>query len=174
MYMKSNIALICLFNNYSRNVSKALCDKLDMFYVDVEDMLDFELGDIEHIKQTLGDKEGANYIKKCENHVIDNVCDFENTIVTIDPIVLFENKNFAKISEKCFIVYLQISPKFFACRAKSSRDNIPDDLLGIAFAERDKQYVDNADIVLDCSKLKETKAAKKIVGEIVKHFKNQQ
>ena len=30
--MKSNIALICLFNNYARNVSKALGDKLDMFY----------------------------------------------------------------------------------------------------------------------------------------------
>lgn len=172
--MKSNIALICLFNNYSRNVSKVLGDKLDMFYVDVEDMLDFELGDIEHIKQTLGDKEGANYIKKCQNRVVDNVCDFENTIVTIDPMALFEKQNFAKISQKCFIVYLQISPKYFASRAKSSRDNIPDDLLGIGFAERDKQYVDSSDVVLDCSKLKEARAAKKLVGEIVKHFKNQQ
>lgn len=171
--MKSNIALICLFNNYARNVSKYLGDKLDMFYVDVEDMLDFELGDISHIKEVLGDKEGENYIKKCQTKVVDNVCDFENTIVTITPNMLFEKKNFNKISKQCFIVYLQISPKYFESKAKSSRDTIPNDILGIAFAEKDKQYVQNSDIVLDCSKLKEAKAAKKIVSEIVKHFKNQ-
>lgn len=169
--MKTNIALVCLFNNYSRNVSKLLGDKLDMFYVDVEDMLDFELGDIEHVKDVLGDIEGENYINKSRNKVIESVCAFENTIITIDPSVLFEKSTFKKVSSQCYVVYLQISPKYFASRAKSSCDNIPNDILGIAFAERDKQYVEGADIVVDCSKLKESKATKKIVSQIKKLFK---
>ena len=170
--MKSNIALICLFNNYSQNVSKLLGDKLDMFYVDVEDMLDFELGDIEHVKNVLGDKEGEAYIKKSRNKVLDTVCSFENTVITIDPLLLFAKDNYKKVSNTCVIVYLQISPKFFASRAKSSRDVIPNDILGIAFAERDKQYVAKSDIVDDCSKLKESKATKKIVSQILKIYKS--
>ena len=170
--IKSYIALICLFNNYSRNVSKILGDKLDMFYVDVEDMLDFELGDIEHIRDVLGDKAGEAYIKKSRNKVLDTVCSFENTVITIDPLLLFEKNNYKKVSANCHLVYLQISPKFFASRAKSSRDTIPDDVLGIAFAERDKQYVAQSDIVIDCSKLKETKAVKKIVAQIMKLYKS--
>ena len=169
--MKTNIALVCLFNNYSRNVSKFLGDKLDMFYVDVEDMLDFELGDVEHIRDVLGDKEGENYINKSRNKVIESVCTFENTIITMDPTVLFEQKTYKKVSNSCYIVYLQISPKYFASKAKSSKDNIPNDVLGIAFSEREKQYVDGSDIVVDCSKLKETKATKHIIGMIKKLFK---
>ena len=169
--MKTNIALVCLFNNYSRNVSKLLGDKLDMFYVDVEDMLDFELGDVEHIRDVLGDKEGENYISKSRNKVIESVCSFENTIITIDPSALFEKKTYKKVTQSCFVVYLQISPKYFATKAKSSKDNIPDDILGIAFAERDKQYVDESDLVVDCSKLKESKATKRIIGMIKKLFK---
>ena len=169
--MKTNSALVCLFNNYSRNVSKLLGDKLDMFYVDVEDMLDFELGDIEHIKDVLGDVEGANYINRSREKVIESICGFENTVITMDPSVLFESKTYKKVSNSCYIVYLQISPKYFESRAKSSSDHIPDDLLGIAFSERDKQYVEGSDIVVDCSKLKETKATKKIIGQIKKMFK---
>lgn len=169
--MKTNIALVCLFNNYSRNVSKLLGDKLDMFYVDVEDMLDFELGDVEHICEVLGDVEGEKYINKSREKVVESICSFENTVVTMTPSVLFEKKIYEKVSKSCYIVYLQISPKHFADKSKSGKDEIPNDILGIAFSEKDKQYVAESDIVVDCSKLKETKATKKILGAIKKLFK---
>lgn len=169
--MKTNIALVCLFNNYSRNVSKLLGDKLDMFYVDVEDMLDFELGDVEHVKDVLGEKEGQSYINKSRERVLENICGFENTIITMDPSLLFEKKTLKQVSNSCYIVYLQISPKYFALRAKNSRDNVPNDILGIVFSERDKQYVDGADVVVDCSKYKEAKATKKVCAELKKLFK---
>ena len=56
--MKTNITLISLIPNYSKNVSKLLAERLDMFFGDVEEMLDFELGDVDHILATLGNKDG--------------------------------------------------------------------------------------------------------------------
>ena len=47
--MKSNIALICQLPQYNKCITKLLSDKLEMFFVDVEEMIDFELGDVEHI-----------------------------------------------------------------------------------------------------------------------------
>ena len=64
--MKTNITFICLLNHFSKNIGKLLCEKLDMYFVDVEDMINFELGDTNHILTVLGNKEGKKYMKDTE------------------------------------------------------------------------------------------------------------
>lgn len=170
--MKTNIAFICLLPKYSKNVSKLLGEKLDMYFVDVEDMLEFELGDVEHILSILGSKEGKKYMRECETRVIKNVVSFENTIITVQPMTMFSNRNFNRIRKTSYIVYLQISPKYWKARAEISGDDIDEKMLGLAFTERDKIYVDSSDIVLNCSTFKEKKTVKKLLFSINKFFRN--
>ena len=160
--MKTNLTLICLLPNYSKNVSKMLGEKLDMFFGDVDEMLAFELGDIDHILSVLGDKDGKKYLKNIETKVIKNISSFENTIISINPTTLLNAKNLAKFKKTSYIIYLQISPKFLETRAKLSGDDIDFKLLDIAFTERDKFYVENSDIAL-----------KKIVSALNNFFKEQ-
>lgn len=169
--MKTNIALICLLDNYSKNVSKILSEKLEMFYVDVEEMVQFELGDERHILNTLGQLEGKKYIEDCETRVVKNVTSFENTVICINPTTMFSNENFKQIIKTSYVVYLQIAPKYFEQRCKYSGDYIDEELNSIAFTDRDKSYVQKSDIVLNCSALKEQKAVKKLLKSINKFFK---
>ena len=171
--MKTNITFICVLQNYSNNVAKLLGEKLDMFYVDVEDMLDFELGDTKHILSVLGAKEGKKYIKQNEVKVIKNIASFENTIISIKPSTLFSNRNLDRIKKSSYIIYLQISPKFISKRATISKDEIDQKLLELAFTDQDKIYVDSSDIVVNCSTFKEKKAVKKILTAINDFFKKQ-
>jgi len=170
--MKTNIALICVLNNYSKNVSKMLSDKLDMFYADMEDMIEYELIDSKHILETLGDKEGKKFIKKIETDVIKNVSSFENTFININPVLLFSGRNFSQLQKTCFVIYAQISPKYFDARTKHNGDVIPADITDITFGERDKKYVEKADVVVNCSTLRESKAVKKIMSELNSFLKN--
>ena len=92
--MKTNIALICLLENYSKSVAKQLAEKLEMFYVNVDEMIEFELGDENHILETLGDTAGHKYIEECENKVVKNVTTFENTVICMNPAEMFTQDNF--------------------------------------------------------------------------------
>jgi len=169
--MKTDIAFICLLPNYSKNISKLLGEKLDMFFVNVEEMLEFELGDVEHILSVLGDKDAKKFMRETETKVIKRIASFDNTIISINPMTLFSNRNFDRINKTSYVIYLQISPKYFKARAELSEDDIDEKLLNIAFTERDKIYVDKSDMVVNCSTLKEKKAVKKLLSTINKFFK---
>jgi len=169
--MKTNITFICLLQNYSKNVAKLLCDKLDMYFTDVEDMLEFELGDVDHIMNMLGSKDGKKYMKETEVKVVKRIASFENTLVCVEPTTLFSNKNFDRLKKTSYIIYLQISPKFLGKRAEETKDIIDEKMLTLAFTEKDKMYVDNSDIVLNCSTYKEKKAFRKLLSAINSFFK---
>ena len=148
-----------------------LSEKLEMFYVNVEEMVQFELGDQEHIKDALGADAGDKYIHDCEHKVVKNVTSFENTIIVIEPKNMFDGDNFDKIANTSYIIYLQISPKYFEQRCKYSGDYVDEALSQIDFTEQDKAFVNKSDIVLNCSTFKEQKAVKKLMKAINKFFK---
>lgn len=169
--MKTNIALICLLDNYNKEVANLLSERLEMFCVNIDEMVEFELGDGEHIMATLGDKEGLDYIKKCEDKIVKNVAGFENTVISLNPSTMFGNQNFETITETSYVIYLQIAPKFFEARAKYSGDMLDKDLNEINFTDRDKLYVEKSDMLLNCSTLREQKAMQKLTKVIKKFFK---
>ncbi len=169
--MKTNIALICLLNNYNKEVANILSEKLEMFFVNIDEMVEFELGDADRILETLGDKEGLEYIKKCEDKIVANVANFDNTIISLNPTTMFSNQNFEKISETSYVIYLQIAPKYFEARAKYSADVLDKELNEVNFTDRDKLYVEKSDMVLNCSTLREQKAVQKLTKIIKKFFK---
>ena len=169
--MKTNLTLICLLDNYAKNVSKILCDELEMFYANIDELVEYELGDAQHILSTLGNENGQKYILECEERVIKNASGFENSIISVNPTTMFSNDNFEVLANSSYVIYLQISPKFFEARAKYSGDNVAKDINDICFTDRDKLYVEKSDIVINCSKFKEQKTAKKLIRQITKFFK---
>ena len=169
--MKTNITFICLLENFSKNIGKLLCEKLDMFFVNVEDMIEFELGDTEHILDVLGNREGKRYMKDIETKVVKRIASFENTLVCARPATLFGNKNYDRFKKTSYFVYLQISPKYLSKVAEETKDIIDEKMLTVAFTEKDKMFVDSADMVVNCSTLKEKRAVKKIMSTINKFFK---
>lgn len=169
--MKTNIALICLLGNYASEVAELLSEKLEMFFVNVDEMVELELGDAEHINEALGDQDGTDFIKKCEDKVVKNVAGFENTVICLSPTTMFNNQNYEILSETSYVIYLQIAPKFFEKRAKFSADVIDKDLADVNFTDRDKLYVEKSDMMLNCSTFRENKAVKKLTKVIKKFFK---
>ncbi len=169
--MKSNIALICMLPNYASEVAEMLSEKLEMFFVNIDDMVKFELGDIEHINATLGEQEAKEFVEKCEAKVVKNVAGFENTIICLSPKTMFSNQNYEILSNTSYTVYLQISPKFFEKRAKFSADVIGKDLIDMNFTDCDKLYVEKSEMLLNCSTYRENKAVKKLSKVIKKFFK---
>lgn len=169
--MKTNLILICQFPKYNKAVAKLLSDKLDMFFVDIDEMIDYELSDLDHIMAVLGSKDGKKYIKEQEVKVVKNIASYENTIITTTPQFLFADKHLSRMEKTCYIIYLQIAPKFFKTRANDCEDCINEALLSTAFTERDKLYTQSSDIVINCSSYKPQKATKKIAGGINSFFK---
>ena len=169
--MKTNITFICLLNHFSKNIGKLLCEKLDMYFVDVEDMINFELGDTNHILTVLGNKEGKKYMKDTESKIIKRIASFENALICVKCTTLFGNRNFDKLKKNSYIVYLQISPKYLPKIAEESKDIIDEKMLTVAFTEKDKMFVDSSDMVVNCSTMKEKKVVKKVMSTINKFFK---
>ena len=169
--LKNNITIFCVLDNYGTTVAKMLSDKLGMYYADILDMFEYELIDTKHIINSLGEEQGQKYIQDTEHRVIKNVSNFDNTLINIRPDKLFEEDNLASISKHSYIIYAQISPKFFDKRSKRRGGILSDAYKGNAFAQKDKCFVHKSDIVVNCSTLKESKAAKKIMAEITKFFR---
>jgi len=169
--MKSNIALICMLPNYASEVGELLSEKLEMFFVNVDDMVKFEVGDVEHINSNVSDADVAEFIQQSEDKVVKNVAGFENTIICLSPKTMFNNQNFEVLSDTCYVVYLQISPKFFEKRAKFSADVLDKDFIGANFTDCDKLYVEKSDMMLNCSTYRENKAVKKLCKVVKKFFK---
>lgn len=169
--LKNNITIFCVLDNYGTTIAKMLSDKLGMYYADMQDMFEYELIDTKHIINSLGETQGQQYIQDTEHKVIKNVSNFDNTLILIRPDKLFDEANYKSISQHSYIIYIQISPKFFEKRSKRSGDILADAFKGNTFSNKDKCYVHNSDIVVNCSTLKESKATKKILAEITKFFR---
>lgn len=171
--MKTNLSVICLLPNYGKSIAKQVCDKLEMYFADVQDMFDFELGDTNHIMNVLGKKDGKKYIRENEVKVIKRICSFENTFINISPDTLFGNRNFDRIKKSSYLIYLQISPKNFGAISEESKDVVDEKLLAITFAEKDKLFVEKSDVVVTCSNPKDKKVVKKVLSALSDFFKKQ-
>lgn len=168
---KSNIVVVCLIKNVKEQFASALAEKLEMCFVSTDDMFQKEEGGVKELLDNFGSK----YFENIEKQTLSAIKNFENTVVVSNAPTLFSQENLKKIKNNCLILYLQINFKVFkkiknenlteANRAKLIMDEI-------VFAERDKLYCQNADIVVDGSSLKLKKAIKKAVKGIKSYYKS--
>lgn len=82
--MKSNILLVGLDYKYIKSVATQLSGIFDMHYLDIKDLIAYNLID----EQNVLDTAGIEYYKSQVHKIVLSACDYENTIINI-PYDLF-------------------------------------------------------------------------------------
>ena len=102
--MKSNILLVGLDYDFIKNVANELANKFDMFFLDVNDLIEYNLIDTKNVKVTCG----VEYFEKVEKKIALSVAEYENTVINF-PYSLFLNANFSNIlSERALTIFIKM------------------------------------------------------------------
>ncbi len=165
--VKSNIILIGFSENITKNVAKRLSLNLEMYYADVEDLMEYYLtSPEEEIENTCG----KNYLDGLKANIMNEISNYENSIIYL-PLSLFVNSNNAdKLQTHGVITLLDGKDKFIEKLYKKSTDEERIDKL--ALYNRLKFARDNCDIDVVLGTGNEDKCYKKTRRAIKKYYIN--
>lgn len=99
--MKKNIAIICLNDYLRKETAKQLANAKKMHYLDVDELVDFELISRKQVALQCGDV----FLKKIERECISRVMEYESCVFSISVDLYLANDN-SVILNDCKIVYL--------------------------------------------------------------------
>ena len=115
--MKSNICVLSVDKRYSRIVGKHLSDCLDMFFADVNALLEFDIINIDEAEQTCG----VGYIKKLEESKVKHVVSYDNTLLTLNADMLNSQKIHDYIKNKSLVIFLDMDKKSFVAKLNNQK-----------------------------------------------------
>ncbi len=163
--MKSNICLVGLARSYTKSVAKRASEKLGMFFGDLDDLMQFELIDVENARKLCGD----NYINKVEEGKMKMLSSFENTLFTFNYNILNLEKNLDLVKEKSIIVFVSLNERNMANKLRRAGHKNSELKLELELrSARDKLCRKYADIVVDGN----DKTIDKVIFEIKKSLYN--
>lgn len=90
--MKPNLVVVGFEYEFNKKLCIYLADKLDMFFVDVKELIEY---DLVNSKEALL-RCGKEYIEKEERKTVRNVSEYENTVVNIPYDLFVNNRDFFK------------------------------------------------------------------------------
>ena len=160
--MKKNIAIICLNDYLRKETAKQVAQSTKMHYLDVDELIDFELISRKQVSLKCGDV----FLKKIEKECISRVVEYENCVLSVSVDLYLANEN-SVLLDGCKVVYLATEmhnidvskiknkkEKIKLQQAMDINNNINDFLL-----KTSKIVIENADI----------KSIEDIVAEIKSH-----
>lgn len=167
---KSNIIVVCLVKDVKAQFAALLAEKLEMCFINIDDMFAGEEGGIKEVIDNFGSK----YYETIEKQTLGAIKNFENTVAVSNAPTLFSEANLKKIKNNSLILYYQINSKVFKkikneITTPTNRSRLIMD--EIVFAERDKLFCQNADVVVDGSSLKPKKVLNKAIKAIKNYYK---
>lgn len=146
--MSSNICLVGLLNNYTKNVAKLVSSTLEMFYTDVTEVLEYDLMDMAFVEGVAG----KDYIDKQETNTIKTLSSYENTLFTIDFSSLNQKMNLKYVKDGCLLIYLKTNKKCFKQNLEQEQLSATEvELATKQFKNRDLILTDIVDLVVDVS-----------------------
>lgn len=164
---KANICVIGLSKLFTDYMCKQLSIRLDMFYANVEEILQFELIDMNKVEEICG----VEYLMNEERSVIRRVCSYDNTLVNIDYSCLNDERNIEVVKDNCLIVYIRLDEKRF--KKEQSKENINQSLKEInkdLFEDRDFMCCKLADISVDCEEYEENELVDIVIENILNFY----
>lgn len=102
--MENLIILICLDYQFACKVAQDICCLTGKFYLDSEQLLEYEIPNKEEIISSCG----YEYLKKQEKKFINGLADYENTVVTVKYEMFCVDENY-KIFKNLPCYYLRLS-----------------------------------------------------------------
>ena len=154
---------------YSRIIGKHLSDSLDMFFADINALIQFDIIDLEEAESVCG----LNYIKKLEESKVKNVLSYDNTLLTLNSDMLNTQKICDMIKDKALVIFLDMDKKSFVAKLNNQKlDKIDRKIQIDMFEERTKITKELSDIVIDCSG-KNTKTILSLISKkLFEFYKN--
>lgn len=96
-----NIVLVSLADKFCKGVAIIFAQSLDMYNVDLKDMIAY---DLINPKEVLS-KCGIDYLRKRERGVVESVTQFQNTVVSCSFEIFNDNK---ELFAQSFVIYLKL------------------------------------------------------------------
>ena len=121
--MISNICIIGLIPEFTSQVSMALAEKLEMFYANVDDLIEFELMDKRKFEEVCG----TEYLIQEEKSIVRKICSYENTLLTLKYSVLNNEENIRNIRDNCLLIYIRFDKKNYDLVVKRENSEILDE-----------------------------------------------
>lgn len=166
--MKSNICVLSIDKRYCRTISKILATSLNMYYADINELVVFDLQNVDEAKQLCG----IEYVQKIEVSKVKFVSTFENTLFTLDSHMLNNDKISDTISHNALIIFLDMEKSSFCSKLKNQKLNKSDKQNQVdLFCDRTKVLRPKADIVVKCDGLKPNEVVKLIKEKILSFYK---
>lgn len=106
--MKTNIILIGLCDDIVKDVASDLTKTFDLYYGDLEGIIDHHLEDANRIKEVCGEE----YLKQLRDKCVDEICAYENCIITLPATLFITSSYLPKLKKSAnFIVFIDFLPK---------------------------------------------------------------
>lgn len=161
--MKNNITIIGLVGNFKKNVAKALADKLEIIFADVNDIMEFNLIDNHMIEFA-----GQDYFDKNETKTVKLLASYENTVITLNFSTLNKGNNLNILKKTCVIIYLRLNYEQFQILNKLENYGALSSINEKVFNDRDKLMNKMCDIAVEVDNLD----VQNVVNHILMGLKN--
>lgn len=164
---KTNICVIGLSQQFADDVCNELSKRLDMYYANIEKLIEFELIDIDKMQELCG----IEYFHKQELSIVKRVCTYENTLINLNFNKLNSDNILEIVSNNCLIIYLRIDRKNYKKQMffEELGDNEQKINLDVYF-DRDNIVKNISDIVIDCLDVNIGLIVDDIVDKILKYY----
>lgn len=157
-----NILIVCADKELRKDLSKVLATELGFLYVDVDEVLDYEL--LNHQDVTIA--EAKEVLKKLELKSINRVLNFNKCVVTISRDLFLSNDNF-KLFSNMTKVFVLITKAHFVARYKSDdKYRLEQEL--VLFDKVNNLISSKCDMTIN----KEVKSVQDMCAEILDKLKN--
>lgn len=99
--LKKNITIVCLNDFLRKETGKEFAKCYNMHYLDVDELIDFELISRRQVSIKCGDE----FLNRLEKECVARVAEYENCVYSISPDLFLANNNKAYL-ENSYIIYL--------------------------------------------------------------------
>lgn len=103
--MNSKILIFGLDYSLTKSIAKKISDRLDMYFLDIKDLISYNLQDESHIKQTAG----VDYYNNQLYKLATGVSFYENTLVNFEYDLLLDEKIYKELKNNFTIVFFNFS-----------------------------------------------------------------
>ncbi len=166
--VKTGIAIISLSDTFKKLVAKNLADKLDMNFVDVNEFVQYDVLNIDHIIKTAG----LEYYNNLERKSLKVLSSYENTVMSLDLPTLLNEFNYKYLKEKTIICFVKIDIDELKRRLTEIgeyHNTFADKIFEKVFNEREKIVEQVSEVVVEVKS--NTKSVEDcLIEEIKKYF----
>lgn len=164
---KSNICIIGLSKLLTDEVCRELSLSLEMFYANVDELLEYEIMD----KIKMEELCGREYLLKEETSIINRVCTFDNTIINLNYSNLLNESVKNSIKDTSLVVYLCLSKDRFIREMDRDKIGYEAKILNLdLFSDRNYICKTLSDINILCGDLDVVEIMKLVENEILKLY----